>query len=111
MLGEVIPRVGLTVARQRINLRAINPAVVPAVLLLDGGRAIVLVEQLDPELFVAHDPATQGLVRVATRDIASALKCDVLCVRPVPADLRSAPGTEQAARGAAWFWRPLAKTA
>ena len=102
-------RSGLSVISQRIDLRGLNPAVLPAIVLLNSGRAMVLVEQPDRQSFLAHAPGQTGLVRVAVEDIAPALGRDVLSVRRTQANARSAPGVEQAHRGASWFWQPLAK--
>jgi ATP-binding cassette subfamily C protein LapB len=119
MAERAAARVGMAARLQRLELAAIDPATLPAVLILKGNRACVLTD-LDAQLGLAQVllPETgQGSVRLKLADLQARSTGLVLFVRPhfrfdgrtaPPPNLRPGPASAggRADQGLArhWFW-------
>lgn len=119
MAERAAARVGMAARLQRLELAAIDPATLPAVLILQGNRACVLTA-LDAQLGLAQVllPETgQGSVRLKLADLQARSTGLVLFVRPhfrfdgrtaPPPNLRPGPASAsgRADQGLArhWFW-------
>lgn len=105
-LQQAAERHGLVAARGEYQVEALPASLLPAVVLLRQGRAVVLLERLPDDRFAVFDPDLgEELVEVAARHLAEDELGHVIALRP--RHRPSAVYDDPALSSGHWFWSAL----
>lgn len=106
LLERAAARAGLATKLQRCELKSIDPSTLPAILLLKGQQACVLlgVEQGEARLLMPE--SGQGTVRLPLKELAERHTGVVAFVRPHFRFDERTPATRKT-RASHWFWGPV----
>lgn len=103
---DISRRAGLRTGFGRMALEELDAAVLPAILLMSGNRAVVAEARTPAGDFVVYDPLLgEGLSEMAPAALAAGYTGFAILLR---AEYREAPGDGSRQRGH-WFWSTLAQ--
>ncbi len=106
LLERAAARAGLATKLQRCDLDSIDSATLPAILLLKGDQACVLLGTEQDQARVLMPETGQGAVRLPLSDLADRHTGVVAFVRPHFRFDERTPATRQT-RASHWFWGPV----